>query len=234
LSNHNENGSMYFKRKIGVDINSVLNLHVTQFTEIYNKIFPDKSKISATEIISLPVSDSGIIQEKDERRVFRVKEYWEKMTPAKDVAKHLIKGIKNKLGFDVSFFTCRDCKVKEDLTQKKIHFYNIKHRTKIWLKKYGLIKRYRFMKNVYFEHGNYDRPVTIFQTKYKTRYYYAHRKKIMFFAEDNLNNAIKLADICKYVFLIDQPYNKSNDLLPFNIIRVNDWAEIYNWIRKLC
>jgi uncharacterized HAD superfamily protein/protein-S-isoprenylcysteine O-methyltransferase Ste14 len=57
-------------------------------------------------------------------------------------------------------------------------------------------------------------------------------KSIKYFVEDDQLKAGKLAYICDFVFLIDQPYNRSEDL-PKNVIRVNGWGDIYEWMKKL-
>ena len=43
-------------------------------------------------------------------------------------------------------------------------------------------------------------------------------------------HARKLADICEFVYLIDQPYNQASDI-PNNIVRVNNWTGIKQHIR---
>lgn len=55
---------------------------------------------------------------------------------------------------------------------------------------------------------------------------------IRYFVEDDLLNAGKLAYICDFVFLINQPYNQSDQLLA-NVIRVDGWEDIYEWMKKL-
>jgi uncharacterized HAD superfamily protein len=55
--------------------------------------------------------------------------------------------------------------------------------------------------------------------------------EIRLFVEDDLFKALKLANICEVVFLIDQPYNHTTDL-PRNVIRVRDWKAIYEYIRQ--
>ena len=65
---------------------------------------------------------------------------------------------------------------------------------------------------------------------YKDRYLLSKKKEIKFFVEDNLENAIKLANICEIVFLIDYPYNQF-EKLPKNILRVKSWKEIRDFMK---
>jgi len=39
-----------------------------------------------------------------------------------------------------------------------------------------------------------------------------------------------IADICEFVYLIDQPYNQASDICN-NIVRVNNWTGIKQQIR---
>jgi len=82
------------------------------------------------------------------------------------------------------------------------------------------------------------------RAKFNNRFHIAKRKKIRFFVEDDIEKAIKLSYICDIVFLLSHPYNEPNDALPkainqirknlpSNIIRVKDWNEIYQQIRRL-
>lgn len=76
----------------------------------------------------------------------------------------------------------------------------------------------------------------LFNSNFKTRYYYSKKYSYRYFVEDDLKNATKLASNCEYVFLMDQPYNRcegSNFSIPPNIIRVNSWAEIKEKIKEL-
>ena len=64
----------HFKRIIGVDIDGVLNKHVEQFVNIYNKLYCNqdgKAELKASSITTLPVSKSGIISREDEQEVFK-------------------------------------------------------------------------------------------------------------------------------------------------------------------
>ena len=78
---------------------------------------------------------------------------------------------------------------------------------------------------------------------FNNRFYISRKKKIRYFIEDDVEKAIKLSFICDIVFLISQPYNEpSEDLtehlqllrknLPSNVVRVKEWIDIYQNIRR--
>ena len=221
ISIRNENGSDYFNRIIGVDIDGVLNDHEAQFVAINNEV--NELKISQSDITTLPVHKSKIIPVENERRVFAQQKYWDKMPVRSDVAINLIEEIKNKLGYKVYLFTWRDWSLPNSKE-------NIKYITKKWLKNHHI--KHDKLK---FEKGNYDRSVTAFSNKYRARYYYSSKYNIRYFVEDSLENAVRLSQICEYVFLINHGYNHVDKefKMPYNIIRVNDWDEILSWIKKL-
>ena len=50
------------------------------------------------------------------------------------------------------------------------------------------------------------------------------------FVEDNLKNALDMAEVCERVFLMDHSYNHT-DALPDNVQRVRSWREIYDWLK---
>ncbi len=232
MSNYNENGSAYFKRIIGVDIDGVLNKHEEQFANIYNALFCDKdgrSKLSATSITTLPVSKSGIINREDEQEVFTRCEYWDTMPESNNCDIYLTQEIKNKLGYKVYIFTWRDWDVRYKVSGEEVDKYSIKKQTRKWLKDKGIL-----YDKIYFEKGNIDRPVSAFDTKYKTRFFYSAKHNIKYFVEDNIHNAEKLSHICKYVFLFNHEYNKNESIeLPYNVIRVSSWSEVLDRIKEL-
>lgn len=231
ISNYNENGSAYFKRIIGVDIDGVLNKHEEQFVRIYNHIFQTqncKNKLEACSITTLPVSKSGIIKRDDEHRVFRTREYWDTMPENDDCSIYLTQKIKKELGYKVFIFTRRSWKVRYKLSGEEIG-YSIVNGTKMWLKEKNLL-----YDKIYFEKGSADMPVTAFGAKYRTRYYYSAKYNIKYFIEDDIYNAERLSHICKYVFLINHTYNLNESIeLPFNVIRVYSWREILDKINEL-
>lgn len=88
-------------------------------------------------------------------------------------------------------------------------------------------------KKLHIEKGNYNLPVGVKKSLYKNRYYFSQKYRIKYFVEDEVQKAIKLSSICKYVFLITHKYNEEYKDLPFNVVRVNDWNEIYEKIKEL-
>jgi len=124
---------------------------------------------------------------------------------------------------------------------------NIGKITKEWLKRYNIPvskKWFGLKKRIYIEKTGIDsskRSFTIWGLllnisvgNFKNRFYYTVKRPYRYFIEDDIDNAIKLANNCEYVFLFDQPYNKkNNNKLPDNIIRVKTWAEIKYKIKEL-
>lgn len=222
ITTYGENGTAYFKQNIGIDIDGVLNKHEEIFIEILNK----QTEKTIEEITHLPVHISGDITREEEHAVFETKEYWEKQQLSDGAKEYLIEDIKNTLGFNIYVFTWRNWNVNKNLKGESVHF-NIKKHTKKWLKENDIS-----YKKIKFEKGNYNKPISLFYSKYKTRYYYAQKYKIRYFVEDDLRNAEKLSHICEYVFLINHTYNEKSDL-PYNVIRVEGWKEISEIIKKL-
>jgi uncharacterized HAD superfamily protein len=97
--------------------------------------------------------------------------------------------------------------------------------TQIWLDKFEIPHD-----KLLVELGNED--VSDLSTYVYNRFYAAKKMPIKYFVEDDLKKAQKLSYICDYVFLIDQPYNKENNL-PENVIRVEAWEEILQIIRGI-
>lgn len=184
MSNHNENGSMYFQKKIGVGIDGVINQHETQFTNTYNQLFPVYPPICESDCDALPLYKSSHIRSEDGRRVYRTKEYWETMPIVKEVKKHLIDEIKDELGFDVVYFVRRNWKVARDLEDNYINHYNHKRNVHKWLLKHDLLKRLSLSIKVICEKGKAEKFVITRKRKYRTRISYAQSKRIMYFVED--------------------------------------------------
>ena len=219
-----ENGVAYYKQIIGVDIDGVLNKHEETFVHVLGQL--TGKKYGAEDIRSLPVHISTDISREEEHSVFETKEYWELQSLNNDVNEYLNEEIHNTLGFKTYIFTWRSWNVCKNIKGEKLSF-DIEDHTKQWLKKNGVV-----FNKIKFEKGNYDSPISLFNSRYKTRYYYAQKYKIRYFVEDNARNAEKLSRICEYVFLIDHPYNQ-NAKLPYNVIRVSGWKDISEWIKQL-
>jgi len=69
-------------------------------------------------------------------------------------------------------------------------------------------------------------------TKYRNRFYHSRKKPYKFFVEDDPIKASQLAYFCDIVFLIKHPYNESSEV-PKNVIKVDTWNEIYQYIKKV-
>lgn len=113
----------------------------------------------------------------------------------------------------------------------------LKHLSKKWLKNHN----FKYDKFIFEKGNDYSSDP---RGEFKNRFYVARMKKIRFFVEDDIEKAIKLSYICDIVFLLSHPYNKPNDNLPkeinkirenlpSNIIRVKNWDEVYQHIRRL-
>lgn len=101
----------------------------------------------------------------------------------------------------------------------------IRRITRNWLKN----KQIPFDK-LYVEKGNiYITEAGILD---RNRFLISAKKKINIFVEDDLYKAIKLSRICELVFLIEHPYNKTDEILPNNLIKVENWTQIYNYLRN--
>lgn len=214
-SRQEEAGVCFYKHRIGVDIDGVLNLHEEQFCEIIKE---QKIDIKPEQITKMPVREANIgVTEENEIAVFKNKKYWVEM-PERQDAKKEIGRIKNQLGYKVLIFTWRDWGKGE---------WDIKEITREWLNNKGFI-----YDKLYFEEGNLHNPINIKFALYKNRYYLSKKYKIKYFIEDDLEKAMILSNICKAVFLINHKYNMDENL-PINIIRVNDWYEIFKHIKSL-
>lgn len=140
-----------------------------------------------------------------------------------------------------SFFLYRFPRISES---KVIHFFRrigliyddagtIKRITKLWLRRHQIPYH-----KLIVEHGNVDTTEPTIMTR--NRFNLSKKKTIRIFVEDDLAKAIKLASICEVVFLIRHPYNTPNgkdsstlDIeIPKNVIIVNSWKEIKNYIRS--
>lgn len=230
FTRYSEANTRFYKHEIGIDIDGVLNLHKEQFLSIYNNLVDkgkiNETKISTDDIKTIPIQDAGKIKESDAKKVFNTSEYWESMPAIPDAGKVITEKLHNSMGYKIRIFTSRDWSPVDN----KNKLYGIKKNTKKWLKLNGIPAN-----RVYFEKGNFDRPISINTALYKNRFYISATKKIEFFVEDEPIKARRLANICRYVFLIDHSYNQEdkNNPFPYNIIRVTGWEEIYRRIKEL-
>jgi hypothetical protein len=83
------------------------------------------------------------------------------------------------------------------------------------------------------ERGNLDTRDPLFFTR--NRFEMSADRQIRAFVEDDLTKARRLADICEVVFLIDQPYNQTSASAgaPKNIVRVKEWKQIHEYLRRV-
>ncbi len=225
---------------IGTDIDGVLNDHRPHFCKLLKEtcdkvLLPD-------EITTIPVQEAlQRVTEADESSIFNQPRYWSDMPPAQDVASMLSR-IRNVLGYKVVVFSHRPWPEPKSFPASRQGEYRalwkrsylkwLKRRvsvnslTKEWLKRHKIP-----YDKLVIERGNVHTadPGTLT----RNRFIYSERHKVRVFVEDDLLKAIKLADICEMVFLIDHPYNQTSNL-PSNIIRVKEgWPEIYQWLKKL-
>ena len=79
------------------------------------------------------------------------------------------------------------------------------------------------------ERGNTNTVDPVLLTR--NRFLISKEKMIRAFVEDDFDKAKKLADICEVVFLMDHPYNQGT--VPMNVIRVQSWQEVYDFLRRV-
>lgn len=230
FTRHSEANSRFYKHIIGIDIDGVLNLHKEQFVSIYNALVDkgkiNETKISIDDIKTIPVQDAGKIKESNVKKVFNTSDYWDSMPAITNTGKVITEKLYNSMGYKILIFTSRDWSPIDSKGKP----YNIKKYTKKWLKTNGI-----YANRVYFEKGNFERPISINTALYKNRFYISATKKIEFFIEDEPIKARRLATICRYVFLLDHSYNQEDkdNPFPYNVIRVTGWEEIYKRIKEL-
>lgn len=230
LTRCSDANSRFYKHYIGIDIDGVLNLHKEQFVKIYNMLVDSGEiqapKITLEHIKTIPVQDGGYIKEDDANKVFYKAEYWRTMPTTNNAAQIIKNTLINKLGFKIHIFTSRDWKSKDF----DIKGFNIKKETKNWLSK----NSYSWNR-IKFESGNYNHPIGLNGALYSNRFYLSAKRKIDIFIEDEPEKARRLSHICRYVLLINQPYNQEdeNNPYPYNVIRVNTWNDIPKIVRDL-
>lgn len=260
FTNHRE--SKYLKSNIiGIDIDGVLNKHRDHFCQLLEE--NAEKMLDPRDILIIPVHDDSRydIKRIDESKVFNDPKYWVEM-PVIENASDKIRNLKNVFAFKVYIFTWRswpDAKDKNELKKLKKNFLKncsqisskdrllkiikiskmdpLSRITEEWL------ARHHFRYDKFFMEKGNDYTSDPRQ-KFNNRFWIARKKKIRFFVEDDLEKALKLSFICDIVFLISQPYNETSPKLPpsinnirtnlpSNIIRVKDWTEINQQIRRL-
>lgn len=242
LSNHREKG--YLSRPIiGVDIDGVLNRHRHHFCDLLEKLCG--KRIDPENITKIPVDeckDLGCDVEKIEcHTIFNEPGYWSDM-PVNDDCAESIRKIRDALNFKVEIFTYRPWPEQKTFPKNRVEEYKLKwHKidmgwrreakaikkiTKEWLKKHEI----RYDK-ITIENGSEYTPNP--KMWRKNRFQSARKRHYAFFVEDELTKAKHLAQFCDIVFLLNHPYNQSNDNgSAKNIIRVGDWKEIYQVLKE--
>lgn len=239
----------YYMRshKIGIDIDGVLNKHREHFCKILPKVSKGKT-LDPEKIDIIPIHENPSlgVTNLDEKRVFNSIDYWTEMPPIQEAFEELEK-LKKLFGYKIYIFSKRDWPSYKGLDQKEIREYekkwfdnDILSITKKWLKKHDIS-----YDQLTLEKGNTDLSDTTFSVFKKVywnsdgkeivtnnRFQISKRKNIRFFVDDDPNIVEKLSNICDYVFLMNQPYNKEYKC-PANVIRVVNWFEIYKHIRRL-
>lgn len=233
--------------KIGIDIDGVLNDHRTKFCDILENN-ENYCRLSPNEINKIPVRfiAGKNITEIDELKVFNNANYWEDMPPISDNFQAL-KKINKQLGYKIYIFTNRpwpDWHVldRSGIDQEELNILknswnrkNMKETTIEWLRRYDIPFSKR---RLIIEKGNLD--VSDFSFHLfkrnllltKNRYQVSRRKNFRFFVDDTPAIVRKISNFCEFVFVINQPYNL-NEEFPANVIRVNNWGEIYEQIKSL-
>ena len=216
IHRRNEKGEDYFVNTIGIDIDGVIADHRIQFARTIKMVY--KRDIDPDMITTIPAWECGIVSREEHDAVFKYKDYWLDMGEMESACKYI-----NLLyqRFNIEIYTSRDGTIDKCYGKYEDFPSNIESITKYWLKELSV--RYH---KIYFDRINQK----------DDRYKMSNEKGIKFFVEDNLENAIKLSKFCKYVFLIDHPYNRNlgqkNTSIPFNIKRVSSWKEIYELISQ--
>jgi uncharacterized HAD superfamily protein len=245
LSYYRENYYMQ-THKIGIDIDGVLNKHRVHFCKILNEITQKVLDPDNIKIIPVHEDPTLNVSDLDERRVFNTVGYWENMPPIQEKFEEIEK-LKKIWGFKIYIFSKRDWPEFSKIPPNELASFkeqwqdkSINDITKNWLGKYGI--QYD---QLVLEKGNADISDTTFSFFKKVywsrtgkkiltqnRFQMSKKKNIRYFVDDDPIIAKKLSDICDYVFLMDQPYNRDpNYKFPPNVIRVSSWFDIFKNIR---
>ena len=199
----------------------------------------------------------------NEYDVFNQPAYWSKQIVIDENIGKIIKELKNSLGYTIKIhsyrpwpqYTYGEILKENDIDKlwkiikiglwnnKKIKFgkkRKLKIITKKWLKNAKIPYNKLYIENSSIDYSNRSLSLLgLINKLYKSqlnRFYYTNKKPYRYFIEDTPENAKKLASTCEFVFLIEHPYNSEINFpekLPFNVIRVKNWNEIKNTIKKL-
>lgn len=220
------NNKMQLK-KIGVDIDGVLNLHRDQFCNFANSLF--NKRLNPMEITQIPVHlCNGLnITQLEEFQILNEEKYWTTM-PENPRGNLILKKLAAH-NFQIHIFTHRPW-------PQQIHNSGREHNseweksidqiTEDWLKEKGIP-----FDRLYIEKssiGSYD-----YHDRTNNRLDVCIQENITYFVEDDLNKANELADICNVVFPLDQPYNQSLTKIKSNIFRIASWNDLYKSISEV-
>jgi len=228
-------------RNIGTDIDGVLNEHRRHFCELLGS--QTGKQLDPAEITHIPVHEipGCSVTLDDEYAVFNWPSYWTDM-PAINGAATVMATLRNKFHYKVWIFTNRPWPQSSNFPQKNREVYLDE-----WRKRYRwmwLAKRNgaRDLTRQWLKNNSFAFDKLVIETENtdtrdphghtRNRFVISQEQNIRIFVEDDLNKALKLADICELVFLLDQPYNQVTEL-PKNVIRVNSWREVEQFLRRI-
>lgn len=232
IAYHRENDYLR-SRIIGIDIDGVLNKHREHFCKFLEKEV--NITIKPENIKKIPVHECSqlALTNQNEKAVFHSVDYWKKM-PVADGASDYVKKIRNMLQYKIYIFTARPWPDFPSLDhnvslkyKKQWKGVKIGKLTKKWLKKKKIpVDKFILEANTASE----------VRTGIKNRFTLCKSKKIDIFVEDQVENALRLCPMCRVVFLIKHPYNEEaiiKNFLPSNIIPVDNWKDIYHFMRNI-
>jgi len=239
LGSYREN-SYLRTRILGVDMDGVLNEHRSHFCELL--LSQARKKLRPDEITRIPVHEipGCSVTRADEQAVFNWPAYWTEMPPV-DGAATVIAGLRNICGYKVWVFTERPWPQTSGFPPSDLQRYRnawrehsrwalfskwraIRKISRKWLKTNGFK-----VDKLVVEVGNADARA---RSRKRNRFSLAQQRNVRVFVEDDLNNALRLADICEAVLLYDHPYNQATEL-PNNVVRVTSWQQIGDFVRRI-
>lgn len=229
-----ECGYNFARQVVGVDIDGVLNKHREHFCLILKERCGKELEPEAITTIPVHAKTDLRIEEIDEYKVFNTSQYWTQM-PTQDMASSILHKIRNALGYKIYIFTHRDWPQFKQLGTDRPQYESewgdagcIEQITEKWLRE----KDFPYDKLI-VEKGNIHTTAPLRRIRSFNRFIVSAKKGIRVFVEDDIQKAVKLADICEVVFLMDHPYNQIEASLPINVLRVRTWEEIYARLKTL-
>lgn len=235
-------------RAIGVDIDGVINCHREMFCVKLSELTGKQLNPECIRTLPVHADEDNDVCKSDEIAVFNCPEYWSEM-PVMSGAGEVLRKLRTELGYDVTLFTRRDWPDLGNLSRterastlrqwdeaSRVHTRRWRFLTRFgatpmrtltqqWLDAHGM-GQYPLV----VERGNYSRSLKRFDTR--GRFAAAGTGAIRVFIEDNPENANRLAQTCDLVVLFNHPYNVDVPVLR-NVIRVDDWAKVYQVVTSL-